>query len=51
LQIDDLHVWRIGDQRYAAIIGLAAASESSIMMLRQALQRHHQLVHLTIDQI
>jgi cation diffusion facilitator family transporter len=51
LQIDDLHVWRIGDQRYAAIIGLAATSESSIMVLRQALQRHHQLVHLTIDQI
>ncbi len=50
LQIDDLHVWRIGDQRYAAIIGLAAASDSSIVVLRQALQQHHRLVHLTIEQ-
>ncbi len=51
LQIEDLHVWRIGEQRYAAIIGLAVSSESSIIALRQALQQQSRLVHLTIEQV
>jgi cation diffusion facilitator family transporter len=50
LQIEDLHVWRIGEQRYAAIIGLAVSSDSSIIALRQALQQQSRLVHLTIEQ-
>ena len=50
LKIEDLHVWRIGEQRYAAIIGLAVSSESSIIALRQALQQQSRLVHLTIEQ-
>ncbi|MFB0974527.1 MAG: cation transporter, partial [Tolumonas sp.] len=51
LQINDLHVWRIGEQRYAAIIGLASSQPESISTLRGALSQLDKLVHITIEQV
>ncbi len=51
LEISDLHVWRIGEQRYAAIIGLATTQAESVSALRDSLAQMDKLVHLTIDQV
>ena len=51
LEISDLHVWRIGEQRYAAIIGLATTQTESVSALRDSLAQMDKLVHLTIDQV
>ena len=49
LELAELHVWRIGEGRDAAIIGLAQDDAAAIARLRQALQRLPSLAHLTID--
>ena len=51
LQISDLHVWRIGEQRYAAIIGLESSPPETISELRGALSQLDKLVHITIEQV
>ena len=51
LQISDLHVWRIGEQRYAAIIGLESSPAETISELRGALSQLDKLAHITIEQV
>lgn len=45
----DLHVWRIGETRYAAIVGLPAVTESQLTHLRHHLEQIPNLAHLTLE--
>ena len=45
----DLHVWRIGETRYAAIVGLPAVTESQLIHLRHHLEQIPNLAHLTLE--
>ena len=45
----DLHVWRIGETRYAAIVGLPAVTEPQLNHLRHHLEQIPNLAHLTLE--
>lgn len=47
--ITDLHVWRVGKDQYACILGLAARTELSADSVRQALGIHEELAHITVE--
>jgi len=47
--ITDLHVWRVGKDQYACILGLATACELSADSVRQALGVHEELAHVTVE--
>jgi len=47
--ITDLHVWRVGKDQYACILGLAARAELSADSVRQALGVHEELAHITVE--
>jgi cation diffusion facilitator family transporter len=49
-RIADLHVWRVGKQRYACILGLVTSNpEVTPDAVRQALAVHAEIVHATIE--
>ena len=45
----DLHVWRVGKGRYAAVISVRAPDPASASLLRQALAVHEELVHISVE--
>ena len=47
--ITDLHVWRIGAGRFAAIVSLVAHEPRPVESYRRLLRGHEELVHLTIE--
>ncbi len=47
--VTDLHVWRIGMGRYAAIVALVAHDPMPVEHYRRRLVGHEELVHLTIE--
>ncbi|CAI3809320.1 Cadmium, cobalt and zinc/H(+)-K(+) antiporter [Pseudomonas sp. MM221] len=47
--ITDLHVWRVGKDQYACILGLAAQGALSADSVRQALGVHEELAHITVE--
>ncbi len=47
--VTDLHVWRIGTGRYAAIVSLVAHEPKPVEGYRRRLRGHEELVHLTIE--
>ena len=47
--ITDLHVWRVGKDHYACILGLAARAELSADSVREALSVHEELAHITVE--
>lgn len=47
--ITDLHVWRVGKDQYACILGLASQGVLSADSVRQALGVHEELAHITIE--
>lgn len=47
--ITDLHVWRVGKDQYACILGLAARTDLSADSVRQALGVHEELAHITVE--
>ena len=47
--ITDLHVWRVGKDQYACILGLASQSALSADSVRQALGVHEELAHITVE--
>ncbi|EOA03351.1 Co/Zn/Cd efflux system component protein [Herbaspirillum frisingense GSF30] len=49
VQIDDLHVWRIGPTARAAIVSVSAAKAASEDLLRQKLSEVDGLRHLTLE--
>jgi cation diffusion facilitator family transporter len=47
--ISDLHVWRVGNGRYACMLSLVTAAPVDADHYRAALQVHEELVHITIE--
>lgn len=48
-KIRDLHVWRVGNGKYACILALDTASEATAEHFRQQLGIHEELVHITVE--
>ncbi|GGI54757.1 CDF family Co(II)/Ni(II) efflux transporter DmeF [Oxalicibacterium solurbis] len=48
-RICDLHVWRVGRQKYACILGLAVAEEVQPDYFRRQLAIHEELAHVTVE--
>jgi cation diffusion facilitator family transporter len=49
-RIADLHVWRVGKQRYACIVGLVTQDpDITADAVRRALAVHEELVHVTVE--
>ncbi|MDL2283561.1 CDF family Co(II)/Ni(II) efflux transporter DmeF [Oxalobacter sp. OttesenSCG-928-P03] len=49
VDITDLHVWRVGRNKYACILGLATSDDVSPDYFRQLLAIHEELVHVTVE--
>lgn len=47
--ITDLHVWRVGRDQYACILGLATQAPLNADGVRQALAVHEELAHITVE--
>lgn len=47
--IADLHVWRVGKDKYACILSLVAAETLEPEAVRKALSVHEELVHITVE--
>ncbi|WP_425935520.1 CDF family Co(II)/Ni(II) efflux transporter DmeF [Aeromonas rivipollensis] len=48
-EICDLHVWRVGQAQYAAVLSLRMAVPVPAQAIRERLAIHEELVHLTIE--
>lgn len=48
-QITDLHLWRVGKASYACILSLSAAGQLTPEFVRQRLQIHEKLAHITVE--
>lgn len=48
-RIDDLHVWRVGKNKYACIVGLTTAEVVEPEYFRKQLAIHEELVHITVE--
>lgn len=48
-KISDLHVWRVGKEKYACIVGLVTSENISPDYFRNLLSIHEELVHITIE--
>ncbi|MFA1263891.1 CDF family Co(II)/Ni(II) efflux transporter DmeF [Xanthomonas axonopodis pv. nakataecorchori] len=49
IDIADLHVWRVGSERYACVVSLVTAADIDAELVRRALQIHEELVHVTVE--
>lgn len=50
LQINDLHIWKVGKGKYSCILSLSSDQDTfDIDDLKQQLYHHHKLVHITIE--
>ena len=49
IELQDLHVWRIGENRHAAIVGLPQVEAATLDRLRIRLQQIPTLAHLTLE--
>ncbi|WP_139369565.1 cation diffusion facilitator family transporter, partial [Xanthomonas axonopodis] len=49
IDIADLHVWRVGSERYACVVSLVTAADIDAELVREALQIHEELVHVTVE--
>ena len=47
--ITDLHVWRVGKDKYACIVAVEAASGVSPDYIRQLLSIHEELAHVSVE--
>lgn len=48
-RITDLHLWRVGKSRYACILSLASHGNLTPELVRQRLQVHEELAHITVE--
>lgn len=48
-QISDLHVWQVGQDRYACILGLVAQTPRPLSYYRDKLREVHKLAHVTVE--
>ena len=49
VQLNDLHVWRVGKGKFACILSLATDNEASPEYFKQQLSIHEELVHISIE--
>ncbi|WP_372392716.1 cation diffusion facilitator family transporter [Xanthomonas sp. NCPPB 3582] len=49
IAIADLHVWRVGSDRYACVVSLVSQGQLDADAVRTALQIHEELVHITVE--
>ena len=49
VRITDLHLWRVGKSSYACILSLAGSGELTSELVRQRLQVHEELAHITVE--
>ena len=47
--IQDLHVWRVGQGKYACVISVTAPAETTADEVRKLLSVHKELVHVTVE--
>jgi cation diffusion facilitator family transporter len=47
--ITDLHVWRVGREKYAVMVSLTTSSGEDAEFFRQALRVHEELAHVTVE--
>ena len=45
----DLHVWRVGADKYACVAALATAVDVTPDYFKQQLRIHEELVHITVE--
>jgi cation diffusion facilitator family transporter len=48
-KITDLHVWRVGRQKYAVVVSVSTTSQENSEYFRRALAVHEELVHVTVE--
>jgi len=48
-RISDLHVWKVGMNKYACIISLVSGNPRDLIYYRQILSGHEEIVHLTVE--
>jgi cation diffusion facilitator family transporter len=48
-RITDLHVWRVGREKYAVMLSLMTPSREDAEYFRRALRVHEELVHVTVE--
>ena len=48
-RLDDLHVWRVGKDKYACILSLATDNDVSPEYFKKLLRIHEELVHISIE--
>jgi cation diffusion facilitator family transporter len=48
-ELRDLHVWRVGKGKYAAIVAVTTAEPVSPQYFRELLHIHEELVHVTVE--
>ena len=49
VEISDLHVWRVGRNKYACVVALVSDTDASPEHYRQALGIHEELAHITVE--
>ncbi|MCB9096083.1 MAG: CDF family Co(II)/Ni(II) efflux transporter DmeF [Arcobacter sp.] len=49
LEIEDLHIWRVGKGKYSCIISISSGNEIDMNSIKKTLSTHEELVHLTIE--
>jgi cation diffusion facilitator family transporter len=47
--ITDLHVWRVGREKYAVMVSLVTPSREDAEYFRRALRVHEELAHVTVE--
>ena len=48
-EIVDLHVWRVGQGKYACTLSLVATSQVDPSYLKRQLSMHEELMHIAIE--
>ena len=49
VELEDLHVWRVGKGKYACILSVTAGDPATPEYFRSLLSAHRELVHVTIE--
>lgn len=47
--LEDLHVWRVGKGKYAAILTLSDVGQMDVCAIKEALSIHEELVHISVE--
>jgi cation diffusion facilitator family transporter len=49
VRVSDIHLWRVGQNKYACIVALVAKQPQSVAFYKARLQTHPELAHLTVE--